>query len=375
MRPNFVVLGSIAIVVLSAIWFFTNYEKVPDSSYTGFSGQARVNSFFAVELLLEELDIDVDSRATLEPSKWLPDYKDTLFTRLSVSVAVGDERAALEEWVASGGHLVVMPSTEKAVLVDVLLEEFGYEFVDIDRSEDEENADTDEEAVKEYDYFLDTSFVPQRIGILDEGMQTATLSDDYGIIAARGPYGSGYVTVVSSSYIFTNSQLNESDHARLLLDIVAGYLDPGKVWLIFDASFTPLYMLIWNNAPYAVLGAAALLFIALWAAMPVFGPRIFIEKPVRRSIIEHIKAAGTFVWKQHGSGELARSSTEAVLHEAEGRHPGINRLSRTKQAELIARVTGLEAQTILDAITSDGDMHMREFTQQMEILHQIRKEL
>jgi hypothetical protein len=381
MKPSFVTLGSFAIFALFTGWFFLTHERVPDSSYTGYRGEARFNQFLAAEMLLNEVGIEAESEATLEPSEWLPDFDDTIVTRLSATIAVNDQRTELQDWVASGGHLILMPPEDETVLVDSFLAEFGYEISRVeppeaeDSGDDDADAETDTESEKDVDYILDLEYRPYRIAVLEDTVTSTTLSDDDGIVAARRAWGSGFVTIINSSYYFNNSQLNESDHARLLLDIVDGYIEPGQVWLIYDASFTPLWLLIWNNAPYAVLGAAALLFIALWAVMPIFGPTIYSDKPIRRSIIEHIRAAGTFVWKQHGANDLNESAAKAVLHEAEGLHPGISRLSNTKQAQLIARLTGLKAQTVLDAISSGGESHMREFTHHMEILHKIRKEL
>lgn len=381
MKPSVVTIASFALFALFLGWFFLTHERVPDTTYTGYRGEARFNRFLAAEMLLGELGIDVESQAILEPTEWLPDHSDTIFTRLSAPIAVDDERFALQDWIAAGGHLIIMPPKNETVLVDNFLAEFGYEISRQSAPEDEDGAADDEEDgasgddAETFDYHLDLDYISNRVTILDDTTKSTTLSDDLGIVAARRPWGSGFVTVVSSVQFFSNRQLDEADHARLLLDVVAGYIEPGKVWLIYDASFAPLWLLIWNNAAYAVLGGAGLLLIALWAAMPVFGPTIYSDKPVRRSIVEHIRAAGTFVWKQHGSKDLNDSAAKAILHEAEGRHPGISRLSKTKQAQLIARLTGLDAQTVLDAISSGGQSHMREFTQHMETLHKIRKEL
>ncbi|MBT8101245.1 MAG: hypothetical protein KJO82_15930 [Gammaproteobacteria bacterium] len=381
MKPSIVTIGSIAIFALFTAWFFLTHERVPDTSYTGYQGEARFNRFLAAEMLLNELGIDAESQAILEPTEWLPDYSDTILTRLSAPIAVDDERIALQDWVAAGGHLIIMPPNNETVLVDNFLAEYGYEITQRAAPEEEdndaENSDDDAESQDEepVDYHLDLDYMWDRVAILDDTIASTTLSDDHGIVAARRTWGSGFVTVVSSVRFFSNGRLEDADHARLLLDVVAGYIEPGKVWLIYDASFAPLWQLIWNNAPFAVIGGTALLLIALWAAMPLFGPILFSDKPVRRSIIEHIRAAGTFVWKQHGSKDLNDSAARAILHEAEGRHPGISRLSKTKQAQLIARLTGLDAQAVLDAISSGGQSHMREFTQHMETLHKIRKEL
>jgi len=379
MKPNYIVIASVAILTLGITWFFMTHERVTETQNTGYRSEARINRFFAAELLLTEVGIEADSQSYLKPTEWLPDVNDTIVTRLAPTIAVGDEQLELEDWVLSGGHLVVMPPADRTALLDVFLSRLGYQLIEIELDEDSDEAEQDEpdgdDAEETFDYNLNLRYEGFRLELLDEHEPSATLSDEKGIIAARHAWGNGYITVISSWQLFANWQLEDSDHARLLLDIVAGYIDSGKVWFIYDTRFRPLWKLIWDNAPFAVLGLAALLIFSLWTVMPMFGPKVHSEILARRSIIEHIRAAGTFVWKQHGSGELARASAAAVIHEVEPRHPGISRMAAAKQAQLIARLTGLRESSVLEAISSVEELPMREFTQHMETLQKIRKEL
>jgi hypothetical protein len=185
----------------------------------------------------------------------------------------------------------------------------------------------------------------------------------------------GYITLVSGAHFFSNYGIDDSNHARLLMDTVAGYVDPGKVWFIYDAAFPSLMQVIWQNAPYLVCGFLVALFFWLWSIMPRFGPAVTPASPARRSIVEHIRAAGQFAWKNRGAVSLANSSTAAVMHEAEFRHPGIGRLSARDQARQIAKLTDLPAQTILDVLTDQHIPKHREFTHKMQALQRIRKRL
>jgi hypothetical protein len=377
LNRKIIVFVSVALLALFVGWFLTTHERVTKTTHSGYRGEARINRFLAATLLINEVGIEAESLDTLEPLDWLPEYGDTIFTRLSANLAVGDQRQALEDWVASGGHLVIMPSNEQIRIVDDMLLSLGFSLVDVELPTEEEDAEESdvEEMDDDYDYTVDLNLISQRLEVSHDAVESTTLTDDNGVVAARRTFGNGYVTVIVDSVIFSNRHLDELDHGRLLLDIVFGYTESDKVWLVYDASFTPFWKLIWNNAPYAVAGSLALLVIAMWAAMPVFGPSIQADPPIRRSIIEHIRAAGTFVWKQHGATNLGDSVAKAVLYRAEARHPGIGRLAPAAQAQLIARLTGLDPQVILDAILSSAEPHTREFTQHMEILQQIRKEL
>ena len=42
-----------------AVWFFGNFERVPDKEWTGYQGEARRNSFLAAERLLDRMGVRV----------------------------------------------------------------------------------------------------------------------------------------------------------------------------------------------------------------------------------------------------------------------------------------------------------------------------
>src|SRR5512145_149043 len=82
-------------VVGSAVWFFSNFERVPDKEWTGYQGEARRNSFLAAERLLDRMGV----------------------------------RVRLLEWVAGGGHLIV--ENESHRLPDPILDALGVKRVQV----------------------------------------------------------------------------------------------------------------------------------------------------------------------------------------------------------------------------------------------------
>jgi len=309
----------------------------------------------------------------------LPEFSDTLFVRLSAAFSVQEERDLLDSWVANGGHLVVLPPEQKTRLTDDFLDYLGFQFVEAaeddefeDLGPDEDQADDSSES---FDYLVDLDRTRYRIEMKEESATSATLSDEWGVIAVRREWAAGYVTVVADSAYFENRFLGDSDHARLLLDVVAGYVPSGKVWFIYDATFPPLWRLMWKHAPHIVAALAAMLVIWLWSIVPAFGPKILPGPPVRRSIVEHIRAAGYFAWRHRGAAVLIENSTAAVMHKAESRHPGISRLPVHKQAALIAGMTGQSVQAVMDMLQKPTELRQRDFTHDMQFLQKIRNEL
>lgn len=370
MRQSTVALLLVLAATIFAAWFFTTHEKRVRQEFTGYQGEARVNDFLAADLLINKLGIDAESRSSLTPSEWLPETSDTIVSRVSASIAVETERNLLTNWVAEGGHLVLLPPDQESGIVDQFLYELGF-LLEGNEAEDE-NTDSGSQA---HEYSVDLENTWYRIETSGDYTLSAELSDSRGIVVARREWVDGYITIVASASYFSNFSIDQSSHARLLMDTIAGYVDPGKVWLIYESTYPSLWQIIWNNAPYLVLSIAIVLCAWLWSIMPVFGPAIRPEPAVRRSIIEHVKAAGHFIWRNGGAAALARSSTDAVMHEAEFRHPGISRLSPENQAKQIARLTGLPAQEIMDVLVNQDIPRHREFTHDMQTLQRIRKKL
>ena len=380
-----IIASALAVLATAGLvaWYYTTHEQVEEEIWVGFSGEARYNGFLAAERLLIAVGVEAESRESFLPTDWLPAASDTILMRASAPVSTGEEFDALTQWVSDqGGHLVILPPREPSPAVDDLLANFGlgFESVEPDYSESSdtepqaEAASNDVSGDQKYDYAVLLSHTPYRIRSDREDAVT-TLSDDRGNIAVRVADGNGYVTVVASAAYFTNGFINELDHARLLLDVVAGYLDPGKVWLIFQASFPSLGELIWQAAPYLVVSLGALFLFWLWATMPRFGPRVLPASEDRRSIGEHVSAAGAFVWANAGSESLIESTVTALINDAERRHPGIGRLPVDKQAQSLAHLTGIDASVIFKAmIAADGE-RPREFTDNIQLLQTIRKAL
>lgn len=382
-----------ALVVLATAgfvaWYYTTHEKVEEEIWVGYRGEARYNGFLAADRLLNAVGVEAASRESFLPTNWLPAASDTILMRASATVATGEEFDALTQWVSDwGGHLVILPPREPSAAVDDLLAYFGLSLEPVEPGDTEPADDSDEigaepeadadsgeaPADQEYDYVVFLSHTYYRIRSDRDGAVT-TLSDELGNIAVRVADGNGYVTVVASPAYFTNDFIDEGDHARLLLDVVAGYLDPGKVWLIFQASFPSLGEIIWQAAPYLVVSLAALFLFWLWASMPRFGPSVLPDREDRRSINEHVSAAGAFTWRNAGSEVLVQSAVTALINDAERRHPGIGRLPMEKQAESLGHLTGIDVNVIFNAMLAADGERPREFTDNIQLLQTIRKAL
>ena len=367
-------VGAVVLIVgVGSWWFLATHERVTDTRRTGWDREARVNEFLAAERLLQHFDIESESTAALTPSNWLPDVGDTIVTHATVSIATIEERSYLLNWVAEGGHLVLLAPYDSTEELDDFMSEFGFYLFDAE-PEDEEVAELPDAA----DYDIDISFTAERIDYDDWGDEfdvSATLSDDYGALVARRAWENGYVTLTTTNYHFNNYNIEEDDNGRLFMDLVAGFVDPGKVWFIYAAEFPSLWAVIWRSVPYLIVALVVLFLLWLWSVIPKFGPDAAPEVTTRRSIGEHIRAAGLFVWRHRGASVLTDASADALMHDAERKHPGIGRLSREKQAQVIARISGITSQQALDMLVNSDTSQPREFVHTMQSIQNTRKKI
>jgi hypothetical protein len=261
------------------------------------------------------------------------------------------------------------------------LQELGLRLVDIgDLVEDPEELPAqddsdDNDFESDFDYMLDLAGLYVRIETAAGSVSVETLSDDLGVVAAVTPLGEGFVTLYASGGFFPNSALADLDHARLLMNTVAGFTTPGKVWFVYGDDFMSLWQIIWDNARLTVVALVFALALWLWAQALAFGPRLPPPDNGRRSIIEHVGAAGRFTWRYGAAQSLVGAAVNAISEQAARRHPGFSRESKDAQAKILARMTGLNAQRILNALTGDGEVRHREFTQHMKYLQKIRNRL
>ena len=371
MRPYvFSALLVVAVGVIVGVWYAT-HEEAERERYVGFRGEARINDYYGAELLIRELGFEAESRPTLTPSEWMPDPGDTLILELTAAIAIGDERNAVLDWIHDGGHLILLPPNNSSEATDSFLAEFSLELVAPDAT-DEDNDPED----REYDneYVVEPVWNMRDVALIGD-TDAGVIRNNGLIFAARRTFSEGYVTLLADGTPFTNSFLADGDNARLFADIVVGGLESGKVWITFEATFSPLWQIIWNAAPFVVVTTALFFLLWIWHAMPAFGPKQVIESASRRSIIEHIRASGVFTWQKHGGGHLMQGSTQALVHEAAAKHPGLSKRSTEEQARIIARITGMSAQKVMDALHGHPDPKHREFTNSMQKLQSIRKEL
>jgi hypothetical protein len=172
-----------------------------------------------------------------------------------------------------------------------------------------------------------------------------SLSDDRGMHVIRTAVGFGEVTVLEPAGVLSNAMLKRADHAEMFA-AAAGLRHDDTLLIFHPATAEPLPALLWRlAAPGILFLLAALIALALRHA-PRFGPPVPLPTAVRRSLAEQIRANARFAWRTR-SLEGLRTSARRSLDEAAARHiAGYGALDAAHRAERLAAFTGLDAAAI-----------------------------
>jgi hypothetical protein len=166
------------------------------------------------------------------------------------------------------------------------------------------------------------------------------------------PYDDGQVSVLSTFRPFSNHDIGRLDHAELLWRLASDSGRPVEVWLVRHLDMRSLPQWLASNALPFVVALGVFLVLALWRAIPRFGPLQPNPAPDRRSLVEHLSAMGRFYSMQRQLPRLiqiVRHDDLELLGSRASETRGQDGAGRLKSA---ARLTGLRPRELLQAFTA-----------------------
>ncbi|MDX2217546.1 MAG: DUF4350 domain-containing protein [Burkholderiales bacterium] len=122
------------------------------------------------------------------------------------------------------------------------------------------------------------------------------------------PLGQGRVTVLTEWRFLRNDEIGRNDHADFLVALLGPDLKGMSVWLVPSEDVPGLHKLVWQHGAAVVATLAVLLLVVLWRAGTRLGPVAARVDPVRRSLLEHVRAMGEFIWREQDAGALWKSA-------------------------------------------------------------------
>ena len=294
------------------------------------------------------------------------------------------------EWTRTGGHLVV--AAEVPLVNDPLLDTLG-----VDRVEPPLNASprapakppdaaaiarAAREAVAPTTFEWPGESRPLRVrlypafGLRDAGSHAGAISVQQGgkVTILRFAEERGTVTVLTWTGFLTNSLIGNDDDARFGWRLATGAGAGMPAVLLLSVHTEPVLDWLRRVAMPVVLSAALLL--ALWLAriIPRFGPLSAEPPPVRRSLLEHVVAAGRFLWSRGERGFLLDAARERAWQAARGR--GITRdpAALARSLTLLASATGVGESEVRTALVEPA-ADAASFVRAIAALHRIESRL
>ena len=364
-------VSSVVLVVLVAVWFITNFERQSYEVRGDFTREAVRNPFLAAERLLHALGYRVD---TLQEAAYLEQLPAD-----GVLILSGDRQyhltpgrtRALFAWVESGGYLIADAGSVSAS--DPIMRRFDVRFQPAAKAAAKEDADNEEtesaqedrargRAVREpprrtvsipgYGRELRMRAVERRqlyVGAVNPAWSVQGVADkkgNQGMELLEFRLGKGGVTLINGLWRFNNWSIEQDNHAELLAALLLTHQPHGEVRIMTHLNIPSIWEWLSEHAQAALAAALVLLAAWLWHIIPRFGvvrPDALAE---RRSLIEHLRAIGRFLWRQRSLDMLldaARSNLRAYLvlrFSAQPLHADLARRSGLAVDEIVFALTG-----------------------------------
>ncbi|HDP90011.1 MAG TPA: DUF4350 domain-containing protein [Thioalkalivibrio sp.] len=376
-----VLLGGLFILLVAGgvYLFLQNFERVPEEEWIGPSAEARQNPLLAAGRFLRAMGVPVEDIDSLQGLDTLPATDEVLVITTSRLTLVESHYDRLFDWVRAGGHLIVRSR------------DFRW---DNDREDWRMEGDHDpllarlELGIEHVDYLGGPFEVPVSgadgpLAVnFDSWIRfTGALEDDRVIETESRTHlvhrrlGEGGVTVMGPMNFITNWNLGRHDHAEFLWHVVHLERTPARVWLVRFDEMPWLGTWLWRHAPELIVTLGLLFLAWLVAVGQRFGPLVPVAPPTRRRLLEHVEAAGHYLWRHDQRHALA----DDVRHALDARmcrvHPGWADLSTEERQQHLARLTGLPPTEIHELLHRHDHRHAQDFTRLIKTLETIRKQL
>lgn len=321
-----VVLGVLVVIVLCVASFFYTYKREWITEDTPETGAARYNRFLALQEMLENMGQPSTSGVLL--ARLLPSLKpeDTLVIGDDVSLIKPDEAVQLADWVRSGGHLVFSPMSYTSKEVP-LMEQLGLHVEAQKDSDTQKNSSAcitlAAEAEKAGGKPPSTELCGLRFALPPElaTQASVTIGDADGLAFARVSEGSGTVSLVDDLSVISGQHLRNRAAQQFAWRLFAPNMGSGHCYLMYELVGASFWVNLFIRGWPALL--ASLLLILGWMMIRSqrLGPLMPAPVAHRRALLEHIQAAGEFLFRRDGGRSLHRLACAAVLARLRRRDP------------------------------------------------------
>jgi hypothetical protein len=329
-RPLRIALAGLGLLAIA--WFLSRFEHVPVTERVGMSGEARLRPFLAAERFSERMGLSARELRTLPELDRLAVGSVLILPRQRRAV---DARLAaqLEAWVRKGGHLIV--EAELAGADDPVFERFGLRFEHKAGAKPAPQLEVSGSSRKlsltalRPGHVVATRGRPVfRVGV-PEGARILSVTD-----------GAGVVTAAAELDFARNAFIGRHDNAEVLWRIVN--LTPAWDLAVFHhPQRLSLWAFLAQHAAAVLVAAALLLALWLWRIVPRYGTLLPDPPPVRRRLLDHLRASGRYLWAQGLGERLVEAARDAALRRVTRAYPDFAAAAPAERVARLAALAGL----------------------------------
>lgn len=431
-QRQWLIIGLLAVTLagLGTWWFLANFDKVTALSFENPEERRLRNRFDAALLLLQKAGRQVSVVNSVNDLPEKLGAEDTFYLLAPTYSLSAVNLQRLIDWVDDGGHLIYQATgyfqPETGDKSEPLLEHFSVavKFVYQDDDETEETeavesrpsplGDWDDAWIQQLDGktrhslctsgiiadsycdseeqdSFDAGLTPVQIDasqsplivhfhhyrVLEDVNQQANwvVQGHNGPKLLQIPHGRGYLTVVVDADAWSNDSLLKHDHGASVMALSALDGRSGQVFWQYFLERQSLLSVLWQSAASLLVAVTLLSAFLAWRSGFRFGPARNTVQVDRRSLLEHVQAAG--LW-QADNGYLVRLVTDArnrLDQEISRRRPAWPILSEQEKVTLLLEHSGLSAERIHLALFEQEAISKRNVTEIAQALQQIQRSI
>lgn len=365
LRVALILTPIVAFVLYAALnWYELEDKKVR----TGMSEAARRDPYLAFTRLLGRMGTPAE--VAKGPSRLArpPEGGVLLLGGRRLAFMTPQRVREIDAWVQRGGTLVAL--AESPGIDDPLLERFGVERELPATARERRKAAREAKAKDESSFPRDAprqyiASVPWpdpakplrvrqagpalRLTGETEPPDLVTVALDGRLMIAMFSAGKGRVVALGDMRFLTNNSIAELDHAEFAARLVStADAKPALLFLRFESPSLSAWL---KEYAWPVLVTGLLLLFAwLGRIVPRFGPLEPEPAPVRRSLVEHLRASGRYVWSRGDAAPLIDAVRDRVWRTALRRRGGLKGLAHSKAQAALAEIAARPVATVQDAM-------------------------
>jgi hypothetical protein len=340
-------------------------------------GEARLNPFYAAQRFAERLG----ARTTWDRMLAVPSPGAVIVVSSWHWSLSRTRRAALEQWVQSGGRLVVDdnlvdPSEDFEAWSGIMrtypepdtLEKRKPADDPLCRRVEQEFAGRPAPAGEDSLWMCDLGIS----WLESEKTPEWALRDKKGRQAVRVAIGRGSVTVINAGP-FRGRALFDGDHGRVFV-AATGLRRGDEVHFLSDDEHPSLLALTWRYGAPVVAVGLTLVAALLWRGAVRFGPLAAPTITARRSLADQIRGTGRFALHHGGEHSLHAACVRALDEAAKRRVQSYAALTPDERLAALARLTGFDRQSLAAAVHHPGRRTAAELRRTLATLEAARRQ-